>query len=149
MMRCVLRITSVGSRASPNIRRPCLCVVARSFSKGRPSIDDVERLSRGEGAKRRGVGSREVPHRLNADERVQFDLAKKRCACTAVCPYACAVDVPIIHHTIPSHPIPSGVFSQSRALHTDVRLCCARFAACTITVRVTTTSLCHSKHRRA
>eukprot|EP01038_Epipyxis_sp_PR26KG_P010914 gene10914-14652_t len=44
----------------------------------RPSIDDIERISYGQAAKRRGVGSRGVPHRLNSDERIQFDLAKKK-----------------------------------------------------------------------
>ena len=48
------------------------------WNAARPSIDDVERISRGQGAKRRGVGSRSVPHRLNAEERIQFDLAKKK-----------------------------------------------------------------------
>ena len=42
----------------------------------RPSIGDVERISRGERAKQRGVGSRRVPHRLNANERAVFDRAK-------------------------------------------------------------------------
>jgi len=44
----------------------------------RPVLDDVERISFGKAAKRRGTGSRAVPHRLNADERVEFNLAKKR-----------------------------------------------------------------------
>lgn len=36
---------------------------------GRPSLDDVERLSRGQAAKKRGTGSRGVCHRLNESER--------------------------------------------------------------------------------
>jgi hypothetical protein len=44
----------------------------------RPDLADVERLTRGEGAKRRGTGSRDVPHRLNADERAVWELSKKR-----------------------------------------------------------------------
>lgn len=44
----------------------------------RPTLDDVERISRGQAAKRRGTGSRAVPHRLNAAERVEWELAKKR-----------------------------------------------------------------------
>jgi hypothetical protein len=44
---------------------------------GRPSLDDVERISKGQAAKRRGVGSRAVCHRLNEMERKEFDLAKK------------------------------------------------------------------------
>ena len=44
----------------------------------RPSIDDVESISFGRKAKKRGVGSRGVPHRLNSEERTEFELAKKR-----------------------------------------------------------------------
>ena len=44
----------------------------------RPTIDDVERISRGQAAKRRGTGSRSVPHRLNAEERIEWDYAKLR-----------------------------------------------------------------------
>ncbi len=44
---------------------------------GRPSLDDVERISKGQAAKRRGVGSRAVCHRLNEMERKEFELAKK------------------------------------------------------------------------
>lgn len=44
----------------------------------RPTVDDVERISRGQAAKRRGTGSRGVPHRLNSAERIEWDLAKKR-----------------------------------------------------------------------
>ncbi len=44
----------------------------------RPVLDDIERLSRGEAAKRRGTGSRQVPHRLNSMERKEWELAKVR-----------------------------------------------------------------------
>jgi hypothetical protein len=44
----------------------------------RPSLDDIERISYGQAAKRRGVGSRAVPHRLNAEERREWVIAKKR-----------------------------------------------------------------------
>lgn len=44
----------------------------------RPSIDDVEKISFGQAAKKRGTGSRAVPHRLNADERKEWDFAKKK-----------------------------------------------------------------------
>lgn len=37
----------------------------------------MERLSRGEASKAK-IGSRAVPHRLNADERKAYELAKKR-----------------------------------------------------------------------
>lgn len=44
----------------------------------RPLLDDVDRLSRGEGAKVRGTGCRDIPHRINAEERPAFDAAKKK-----------------------------------------------------------------------
>ena len=44
----------------------------------RPSLDDVERISKGQAAKKRGVGSRAVPHRLNNAERDEWVLAKQR-----------------------------------------------------------------------
>eukprot|EP00638_Chattonella_subsalsa_P016048 CAMPEP_0117829412 /NCGR_PEP_ID=MMETSP0949-20121206/7850_1 /TAXON_ID=44440 /ORGANISM="Chattonella subsalsa, Strain CCMP2191" /LENGTH=219 /DNA_ID=CAMNT_0005670157 /DNA_START=188 /DNA_END=848 /DNA_ORIENTATION=+ len=50
----------------------------RHSASGRPSLDDVERISKGQAAKKRGTGSRAVPHRLNAAERKEWDLAKKR-----------------------------------------------------------------------
>lgn len=43
----------------------------------RPSLDDVQRISTGDAARHRGTGSRAVPHRLNAEERKQYDLAKQ------------------------------------------------------------------------
>jgi len=42
----------------------------------RISKDDVERLSRGQPAKRKGYGSRSVPHRLNELERAAFERAE-------------------------------------------------------------------------
>ena len=48
------------------------------MSPARPSLDDVERISKGLAAKKRGVGSRQVPHRLNEEERKEWDLSKKR-----------------------------------------------------------------------
>ncbi|MCO5565198.1 hypothetical protein L7F22_018871 [Adiantum nelumboides] len=47
------------------------------YGEDRPSLDDVERLSRGEASKGK-IGSRAVPHRLNADERKAYELAKKK-----------------------------------------------------------------------
>lgn len=44
----------------------------------RPSLDDIERISKGQKAKKRGVGSRAVPHRLNEQERKEWDIAKTR-----------------------------------------------------------------------
>lgn len=47
-------------------------------SPARPSLDDVERISKGLAAKKRGVGSRNVPHRLNEEERIEWNLCKQR-----------------------------------------------------------------------
>ena len=44
----------------------------------RPTAADVIAISWGKPAKRKGTGSRGVPHRLNDDERVLFDLAVKK-----------------------------------------------------------------------
>lgn len=44
----------------------------------RPSLDDVQRISQGDAARHRGTGSRAVPHRLNAEERKQYDIAKAK-----------------------------------------------------------------------
>jgi hypothetical protein len=41
------------------------------------SLDDVERLSRGESSRSR-QGSRAIPHRLTKDERQKFEAAKRR-----------------------------------------------------------------------
>ena len=57
--------------------RGCNILMAKKSSV-RPTIDDIEKISRGQAAKKRGTGSRAVPHRLNEKERIEFDLAKKR-----------------------------------------------------------------------
>ncbi|PNW72006.1 hypothetical protein CHLRE_16g686350v5 [Chlamydomonas reinhardtii] len=44
----------------------------------RPSIDDIDSISWGGRAKVRGTGSRKIPHRLNAEERGLYDMAKKK-----------------------------------------------------------------------
>lgn len=44
----------------------------------RPTMRDVINLSRGEAATRRGLGSRRVPHRLNAEERKAYELAERK-----------------------------------------------------------------------
>jgi hypothetical protein len=44
----------------------------------RISRDDVERLSRGQPSKKKGYGSRNVPHRLNDEERAEMDRAAKK-----------------------------------------------------------------------
>jgi hypothetical protein len=43
----------------------------------RPTIEDVERISWGKPAKKKGTGSRGIPHRLNQDERMLFDQARR------------------------------------------------------------------------
>ena len=48
------------------------------MSLRRISRDDVERLSRGQPSKRKGYGSRNVPHRLNEEERAEFDRAARK-----------------------------------------------------------------------
>merc|ERR1711907_9337 len=61
----------VSCAASPHmIRRFC-------SSAGRPSLDDVQRIASGKAARKRGVGSRAVPHRLNTAEMKSFDVAKR------------------------------------------------------------------------
>lgn len=44
----------------------------------RPTTSDVERISWGKPAKIKGTGSRGVPHRLNEEERVLFDQARRK-----------------------------------------------------------------------
>ena len=44
----------------------------------RPDKQDVERISWGKPAKQKGTGSRGVPHRLNSDERVLFEQARRK-----------------------------------------------------------------------
>lgn len=45
----------------------------RASAVCRPTPDDVDRLSRGLAAQRRGTGSRAIPHRLNAEERSAYE----------------------------------------------------------------------------
>lgn len=53
-------------------------VLCKKDSTSRPTLDDVERISKGNAAKARGTGSRRIPHRLNAEERQQYDIAKQK-----------------------------------------------------------------------
>lgn len=53
-------------------------VTSSSREPRRPSKTDVERISRGEAAKKRGTGSRAVPHRLNNAERRMYDIASQK-----------------------------------------------------------------------
>jgi hypothetical protein len=49
-----------------------------SVAVKRISRDDVERLSRGQSSNRRGYGSRNVPHRLNEQEREELERAARK-----------------------------------------------------------------------
>ncbi|CAH0364900.1 unnamed protein product [Pelagomonas calceolata] len=51
---------------------------ANAAKKIRPSRDDVDRISWGKPSKKKGVGSRGTPHRLNEAERAEYDRAKAR-----------------------------------------------------------------------
>ena len=55
-----------------------LFVTCKKDACSRPSLDDVERISKGNPAKARGTGSRRIPHRLNAAERQQYEIAKQK-----------------------------------------------------------------------
>lgn len=44
----------------------------------RPDVNDVERISWGKPSRKKGTGSRGVPHRLNEEERTLFDLARSK-----------------------------------------------------------------------
>lgn len=44
----------------------------------RPTVNDVERISWGKPAKKKGTGSRGVPHRLNEEERRLFEQARRK-----------------------------------------------------------------------
>ena len=55
-----------------------LCILQPAQNCWRPSLDDVDRISYGKPAKKKGTGSRGVPHRLNADERKLYDFARAK-----------------------------------------------------------------------
>ena len=63
-----------SNRSSMNDR----CNVSTSRRIWRPSLDDVDKISRGQGARVRGTGSRAVPHRLNRDERAEYERAQRK-----------------------------------------------------------------------
>ncbi|KAK9832201.1 hypothetical protein WJX74_002645 [Apatococcus lobatus] len=79
----LIRLLSSQLWSSKAAYRPaCRCVylslTCKAESGFRPTLDDVDRISRGKAAKSRGTGSRNVPHRLNADERKIYELAHKK-----------------------------------------------------------------------
>lgn len=63
------------ANALPNARR---ALTTSRLQIERPTLDDVQRLSEGRAARSRGWGSRQVPHRLNQEERQAFNIAKER-----------------------------------------------------------------------
>ncbi|CAM9607161.1 unnamed protein product, partial [Heterosigma akashiwo] len=71
-------LTTPFAPTTAAFRRSLPSLMMRHSASGRPSLDDVERISKGQGAKKRGTGSRAVPHRLNEAERKEWDLAKRR-----------------------------------------------------------------------
>ncbi|GIL79654.1 hypothetical protein Vretimale_12251 [Volvox reticuliferus] len=74
-MQCV----ATGQRHPSTLQpRQCCLVVMCMAKPWRPTIDDVDSISRGGPAKVRGTGSRRIPHRLNTEERNLYDLAKKK-----------------------------------------------------------------------
>lgn len=81
-----LQIRTSSRLASSLQGRPCILnarfhssrtVPRANLRVFRPTLDDVERLSRGQAARRRGTGSRAVPHRLNQEERRTYERAQK------------------------------------------------------------------------
>ena len=77
----IFSFTSITlSKGLPLLRTRVVSRTLRTVKKSdvRPTLDDVERISKGQAAKKRGTGSRGVPHRLNEAERKEWDLAKKR-----------------------------------------------------------------------
>lgn len=52
--------------------------VAAATGVWRPTKGDVDSISWGRPAKKKGTGSRGVPHRLNDDERTLYDIAREK-----------------------------------------------------------------------
>ena len=73
----VLRVAAPGRALSP---LACASAPPPLAEKQcwRPTIDDVDRISWGRPAKRKGTGSRGQPHRLNDAERTLYDLARSK-----------------------------------------------------------------------
>jgi hypothetical protein len=65
-------------RSSIVCARRQITTVCKSDPDGRPTLDDVQRISEGKAAKRRGTGSRQVPHRLNVEERQTYNIARQK-----------------------------------------------------------------------
>lgn len=69
----LLLLRHVGTMANTVVPLP-----PKKQSVQRVSRDDVERLSRGQPANKKGYGSRNVPHHLNQEERAQFERAMRK-----------------------------------------------------------------------
>jgi len=72
-----LFVKKIATKTNKNVKRAGEFWEAR-MDVWRPDINDVERISWGKPAKKKGTGSRGVPHRLNLDERFLFDNARKK-----------------------------------------------------------------------
>jgi hypothetical protein len=80
LLRSSVALTTSSSilRSTTTLRAASTSFSFESRQDGcwRPTVNDVERISFGKPAKKKGTGSRGVPHRLNEDERFQFDLGR-------------------------------------------------------------------------
>lgn len=73
------RRSTLRSHSSALSSSTSLCTFWRSNQEcWRPDVRDVERISFGQPAKKKGTGSRGIPHRLNEDERRSFDQARRQ-----------------------------------------------------------------------
>lgn len=71
--------STLRSHSSALSSSTSLCTFWRSNQEcWRPDVRDVERISFGQPAKKKGTGSRGIPHRLNEDERRSFDQARRQ-----------------------------------------------------------------------
>ena len=88
VLSCLLRIPAKGTWAftqPSSSRLPASALFSTSSIEystrqkcWRPTVQDVERISWGKPAKKKGTGSRGVPHRLNEEERLLFDQARRK-----------------------------------------------------------------------
>jgi len=77
----VLQMSVIGSQVDEdqsNMSEKFLTYKSNEKCSARPTTSDVERISWGKPAKKKGTGSRGVPHRLNEEERNQFDMAIRK-----------------------------------------------------------------------
>ncbi|DBA77615.1 TPA: hypothetical protein ACH3X1_009413 [Trebouxia sp. C0004] len=74
----LIALHNTARTKSAAVRLFSTSVLCKKDSTSRPTLDDVERISKGNAAKARGTGSRRIPHRLNAEERQQYEIAKQK-----------------------------------------------------------------------